>query len=151
MVRAFNTCRDQAVEFGHGFYDVDRGVGGDDAVEFEAGLLEERGEGVTRGSADVGDVGGGETVVGCDGGRIGAVEVDEEVAERGGFFGIAGQVVEEGDAEVVIERGLAGLDGAGEFGPRDPEEISGDGEDGCADGAGTWERRGSASGVSENR
>ncbi len=27
---------------GHGFYDADRGVGGDDAVEFEAGFLEER-------------------------------------------------------------------------------------------------------------
>jgi hypothetical protein len=61
---------------------------------------------------------------------------DEQVAEHGGFFGIAGQVVEERDAEVLIEGGLAGLDGVKEFRPGNDEEISGDGENGRTNGAG---------------
>ena len=98
---------------------------------------EDGGKNVTRTSADVGDVGvGGEVVGGCDGGCIRDVMADEQVAEHGGFFGIAGQVVEEGDAEVLIEGGLAGLDGVKEFRPGDDEKISGDGENGRTDGSG---------------
>ena len=98
---------------------------------------EDGGKNVTRTSADVRDVGvGGEVVGGCDGGCIRDVMADEQVAEHGGFLGIAGEVVEEGDAEVLIERGLAGLDGVKEFRPGDDEEISGDGENGRTNGAG---------------
>jgi hypothetical protein len=76
--------------------------------EFDGGRLVERkiekgatrtglagengGKDMTSASADVGDIGVGREVVGgCDGGRIRDVVADEEVAEHGGFFGIAGR------------------------------------------------------------
>lgn len=98
---------------------------------------EEGGEDVAGGSADVGDVSEGREIIGgSDGGRVGAVEADEQVREPGRFFGLGGEIFKKWHTEVGVEGGLAGEGAVVEAGPGDGEEGSGEGEDGVVDGAG---------------
>ena len=91
---------------------------------------------VTRGSADVSDVRvGGEVIGGSDSRCVAAVDAHQHVAEHGGFFGMGSEIVEEREAEVVIERGLARLDGVEQFGPGEDKEIPGNRKDGRTDRA----------------